>query len=170
MPSQDIVLGLYYITMERAGEPGEGMVFGDIGEIEQALEAKAVTLHTRIKSRYRTVDADGKPVVLRVDTTPGRMLLSEILPRNPAFGFELVNRLLTKKEISNVIDQVYRHCGQKETVIFCDRLMALGLSAGVQGRHLVRQGRSDRSRRQAEGSSPRRRTRSRNTSSNIRTA
>ena len=126
VPSQDIVLGLYHITMERAGEPGEGMVFGNIGEIEQALEAKAVTLHTRIKSRYRTVDADNKPVVLRVDTTPGRMLLSEILPRTPAFGFELVNTLLTKKEISNVIDQVYRHCGQKETVIFCDRLMALG--------------------------------------------
>ncbi len=126
VPSQDIVLGLYHITMERAGEPGEGMVFGNIGEIEQALEAKAVTLHTRIKSRYRTVDAENKPVVLRVDTTPGRMLLSEILPRTPAFGFELVNTLLTKKEISNVIDQVYRHCGQKETVIFCDRLMALG--------------------------------------------
>jgi DNA-directed RNA polymerase subunit beta' len=126
VPSQDIVLGLYHITMERAGEPGEGMVFGNIGEIEQALEAKAVTLHTRIKSRYRTVDADNQPVVLRVDTTPGRMLLSEILPRTPAFGFELVNTLLTKKEISNVIDQVYRHCGQKETVIFCDRLMALG--------------------------------------------
>ena len=55
------------------------------------------------------------------------MLLSEILPRNPAIGFDLINRLLTKKEISNVIDQVYRHCGQKETVIFCDRLMTLGL-------------------------------------------
>ncbi len=126
VPSQDIVLGLYHITMERAGEPGEGMVFGNIGEIEQALEAKAVTLHTRIKARYRTVDADNNPAVLRVETTPGRMLLSEILPRTPAFGFELVNTLLTKKEISNVIDQVYRHCGQKETVIFCDRLMALG--------------------------------------------
>ena len=59
-------------------------------------------------------------------------------------SFDLVNRLLTKKEISNVIDQVYRHCGQKETVIFCDRLMALGLPAGLQGRHLVRQGRPDR--------------------------
>ena len=126
VPSQDIVLGLYHITMERAGEPGEGMVFANIGEIEQALEAKAVSLHTRIKARYRTVDAENKPVVRRVETTPGRMLLSEILPRNPAFGFELVNRLLTKKEISNVIDQVYRHCGQKETVIFCDRLMAFG--------------------------------------------
>ncbi len=126
VPSQDIVLGLYHITMERDGEPGEGMVFGSIGEIEQALESKAVSLHAHIRARYHTVDADNNPVVRRVESTPGRMLLSEILPRNPAVGFELVNTLLTKKEISNVIDQVYRHCGQKETVIFCDRLMTLG--------------------------------------------
>jgi DNA-directed RNA polymerase subunit beta' len=126
VPSQDIVLGLYHITMERAGEKGEGMVFSSIGEIEQALESKSASLHAKVRARYHTVDAEGNPVVRRVETTPGRMLLSEILPRNPAIGFELVNTLLSKKEISNVIDQVYRHCGQKETVIFCDRLMALG--------------------------------------------
>src|ERR1700719_1758386 len=126
VPSQDIVLGLYHITMERQGEKGEGMLFSSIGEIEQALESKAVSLHARVKARFHTVDGDGKPVVQRVDTTPGRMLLSEILPRNPAIGFDLINTLLTKKEISNVIDQVYRHCGQKETVIFCDHLMSLG--------------------------------------------
>jgi len=126
VPSQDIVLGLYHITMERPGERGEGMLLGSIGEIEQALESKAVSLHARIKARYRTVDADGRPVVQRLETTPGRMLLSEILPRHPAIPFSLINTLLTKKEISNVIDHVYRHCGQKETVIFCDRLMALG--------------------------------------------
>ena len=126
VPSQDIVLGLYHISMERPGEKGEGMLFTSIGEIEHALEAKAVSLHARIKARFHTVDAEGKPVVQRVETTPGRMLLSEILPRHPAIGFELINCLLTKKEISNVIDQVYRHCGQKETVIFCDRLMSLG--------------------------------------------
>ncbi|HMD65092.1 MAG TPA: DNA-directed RNA polymerase subunit beta' [Stellaceae bacterium] len=126
VPSQDIVLGLYHITMDRPGEKGEGMLFTSIGEIEQALEAKAVSLHARIKARYHTVDAGGKPVVQRVETTPGRMLLSEILPRSPAIGFDLINTLLTKKEISNVIDQVYRHCGQKETVIFCDHLMSLG--------------------------------------------
>jgi DNA-directed RNA polymerase subunit beta' len=126
VPSQDIVLGLYHITMERPGETGEGMVFSSIGEIEQALEAKSVSLHARVKARYHTVDTESNPVVRRVETTPGRMLLSEILPRNPAVGFELINTLLTKKEISNVIDHVYRHCGQKETVIFCDRLMTLG--------------------------------------------
>jgi DNA-directed RNA polymerase subunit beta' len=126
VPSQDIVLGLYHITMERPGERGEGMLFTSIGEIEQALESKAVSLHARVKARFHTVDADGRPIVQRVETTPGRMLLSEILPRNPAIGFDLINTLLTKKEISNVIDQVYRHCGQKETVIFCDHLMSLG--------------------------------------------
>ena len=126
VPSQDIVLGLYHITMERPGEKGEGMLFTSIGEIEQALESKAVSLHARIKTRYHTVDAEGKPIVQRVETTPGRMLLSEILPRNPAISFDLINTLLTKKEISNVIDHVYRHCGQKETVIFCDHLMSLG--------------------------------------------
>src|ERR1700757_2827447 len=126
VPSQDIVLGLYHITMERPGEKGEGMLFTSIGEIEQALESKAVSLHARVKARFHTVDAHGKPVVQRVETTPGRMLLSEILPRNPAIGLDLIKTLLTKKEISNVIDQVYRHCGQKETVIFCDHLMSLG--------------------------------------------
>ncbi len=128
VPSQDIVLGLYHITMERPGEKGEGMVFSSIGEIEQALESKSVSLHARIQARYHGLDADGQPVVRRVETTPGRMLLSEILPRSPVVGFDLINTLLTKKEISNVIDQVYRHCGQKETVIFCDRLMTLGFT------------------------------------------
>jgi DNA-directed RNA polymerase subunit beta' len=128
VPSQDIVLGLYHITMERPGEKGEGMVFSNIGEIEHALEAKAVSLHSRIQARYCSVDDEGRTVVQRVTTTPGRMLLSEILPRHPAISFDLINTLLTKKEISNVIDQVYRHCGPKETVIFCDHLMALGFT------------------------------------------
>jgi len=126
VPSQDIVLGLYYITLERLGEPGENMSFGDMGEIEHALEAGAVSLQTRITARVETYDKAGVLGVHRVQTTPGRMLLADILPRNPNITFDVVNRLLTKKEISNVIDQVYRHCGQKETVIFCDRLMAIG--------------------------------------------
>jgi DNA-directed RNA polymerase subunit beta' len=126
VPSQDIILGLYYMTMDRPAEPGEGMVFGTVGEIQQALDNGTVTLHSRIKSRYRTVDSESKPIIVRVDTTPGRMLLSEILPRNRNVSFDLVNQLMTKKEISNVIDIVYRHCGQKETVIFADRIMTLG--------------------------------------------
>lgn len=126
VPSQDIVLGLYYITMDRPGEVGEGMTFANVGEIEQALDAKVVTLHAKVKARYKGVDENGDEKISIVETTPGRMLLSEILPRNPAVPFALINRLLTKKDVGNVIDAVYRHCGQKETVIFADRLMKLG--------------------------------------------
>ncbi len=135
VPTQDIVLGLYYLTMEREGEPGEGMAFADIGEIERALDAGVVSLHSKIEARYRTIDEDGNPVAIRVDTTPGRMILSEVLPRYQNIGFDLINCLLTKKEVTNVIDAVYRHCGQKETVVFADRIMALGFqfacSAGI---------------------------------------
>jgi DNA-directed RNA polymerase subunit beta' len=126
VPSQDIVLGIYYITMERPGEKGEGMTFVNVAEILQALDAKAVTLHSRIKCRYHTVDENNNPITIRVETTAGRMLLSEVLPRHPKVPFSLINRLLTKKDIQNVIDIVYRHCGQKETVIFADRIMGLG--------------------------------------------
>ena len=100
VPTQDIVLGLYYLSQERAKEPGEGMVFNDIGEIEHALFSGAVTLHAKIKARYKTVDAEGKPITRRVDSTPGRMMIAEILPRHPKIPFELVNRLLRKQEIS----------------------------------------------------------------------
>ncbi len=128
VPSQDIVLGLYYLTMEGKDEPGAGMAFGDIGEIQHALEAKAITLHTPIKARYSSPKADGKMFTRVVNTTAGRMLLAQILPKSPIISLDLVNRLLTKKEITNVIDIVYRHCGQKETVIFADRMMGLGFS------------------------------------------
>ena len=126
VPSQDIVLGLYYLTLATEGAIGEGMAFGDVGEIQQALDAGAITLHTKIQARYRTVDDGGNAQTVRVESTPGRMLLSEILPRHPNVPFSLINCLLTKKEVSNVIDVVYRHCGQKETVIFADRIMGMG--------------------------------------------
>ncbi|RMF43610.1 MAG: DNA-directed RNA polymerase subunit beta', partial [Deltaproteobacteria bacterium] len=126
VPSQDIVLGLYYLTMEAEGEPGEGMVFGDMGEIEHALTQGVVTLHSKIKARYRYTDENGNEVSDLVETTPGRMILAQVLPDHKAVPFSMVNRLLTKKEITDLIDVVYRHCGQKETVIFCDRIMSLG--------------------------------------------
>ncbi len=128
VPSQDIVLGLYYLTIMADNEPGEGMVFSDEAEILHALEAKVVTLHTKIKGRYDGVDAEGNPDTGIYETTPGRMLLGELLPRKPGIRFDLINRLLTKREISNMIDVVYRHCGQKETVIFCDRIMGMGFA------------------------------------------
>jgi len=103
-------------------------IFVTMAEIEQALAAKTISLHSRIKARYDTVDSEGTPITVLVDTTPGRMMLSVILPKNKDVPFSLINRLLTKKEIQNVIDVVYRHCGQKETVIFADRIMGLGYS------------------------------------------
>jgi DNA-directed RNA polymerase subunit beta' len=126
VPSQDIVLGLYYLSIIRDKEPGEGMVFGSVGEIRHALEAGAVTLHAKIKARFRSTNAEGENVVEIVETTPGRMILGEVLPKTGGVKFTLVNQLLTKKAISGMIDAVYRNCGQKETVIFCDRIMALG--------------------------------------------
>ncbi|MBA4173934.1 MAG: DNA-directed RNA polymerase subunit beta', partial [Hyphomicrobium sp.] len=126
VPSQDIVLGLYYLSIIRDKEPGEGMVFGSVGELRHALEAKAVTLHAKVRGRFTSIGADGKTVTEVVDTTPGRMFLAENLPKQPGIKYALVNQLLTKKAISGMIDAVYRNCGQKETVIFCDRIMALG--------------------------------------------
>src|ERR1700732_411449 len=72
------------------------------------------------------MDENGKPVTRWYETTAGRAMLGQVLPKSPKMQFDVVNKLMTKKEISGVIDQVYRHCGQKETVIFCDRIMALG--------------------------------------------
>jgi DNA-directed RNA polymerase subunit beta' len=126
VPSQDIVLGLYYLSMLRDKEPGEGMVFGSVGEVRHALEAGAVTLHAKVKGRFRAVTQEGGEAVEIQETTPGRMILGEVLPKKPGVKFALVNQLLTKKAISGMIDAVYRNCGQKETVIFCDRIMALG--------------------------------------------
>ncbi len=126
VPSQDMVLGIYYLSLERENEPGEGNIYGNSGELEQALENGYVTLHTKIKGRYIGVDDEGNTVSRIYDTTPGRMILGELLPKKPNVPFDLVNKVLTKKEISKIIDAVYRHCGQKETVIFCDRIMAAG--------------------------------------------
>jgi DNA-directed RNA polymerase subunit beta' len=126
VPSQDIVLGLYYLSIVSDGEPGQGKVFGDFGELEHALHEKVVTLHSKIKYRWTGTGKDGKPYTKIYDTTPGRVILSTALPDHPAVSFDVSNRLMTKKEISGMIDAVYRGCGQKESVIFCDRVMALG--------------------------------------------
>ncbi|AJY48387.1 DNA-directed RNA polymerase subunit beta' [Martelella endophytica] len=126
VPSQDMVLGLYYLSIMNEKEPGEGMAFADMGELHHALENKVVTLHTKIKGRFKTVDEDGNEVSKIYETTPGRMIIGELLPKNAAVPFETCNQEMTKKNISKMIDTVYRHCGQKDTVIFCDRIMQLG--------------------------------------------
>ncbi|MEM6748339.1 MAG: DNA-directed RNA polymerase subunit beta', partial [Pseudomonadota bacterium] len=126
VPSQDIVLGLYYITLEKEGEPGEGMVFSNVDEIEHALNAGAVTLHAKVKAVWRSVDADGNETMELVETTPGRMKVAAVLPKDHNVPFDVVNTLLRKKTIQGLIDTVYRHCGQKKTVIFADHIMELG--------------------------------------------
>ena len=126
VPSQDIVLGLYYLSIMKEKEPGEGMMFANMAEIDHALNAKAITLATKIKGRYIGIGPDGKQYSKIYETTPGRMKIGELLPKDPKLSYDVVNKLMTKKEISNMIDAVYRHCGQKESVIFCDRIMALG--------------------------------------------
>ncbi|TGX54277.1 DNA-directed RNA polymerase subunit beta' [Sphingomonas gei] len=126
VPSQDMVLGLYYLSMMKEGEPGEGMMISDMSEVHQALNAGAVTLHTKIISRVPQTDEAGVMAMKRYETTPGRMLLGETLPQSHKVPFETVNRLLTKKDVGDVIDEVYRHTGQKETVLFADAIMALG--------------------------------------------
>jgi len=138
VPSQDMVLGLYYLSMERQEKTPEYIeladgtkrerlpMFASMAEVHQALTAKAVTLHTRIEARVPQTDEAGKSYLKRFVTTPGRMLIGETLPGSYKVPFPTVNRLLTKKEVGDVIDTVYRHCGQKDTVLFADAIMALG--------------------------------------------
>ncbi|MBP7136757.1 MAG: DNA-directed RNA polymerase subunit beta' [Sphingomonadaceae bacterium] len=126
VPSQDMVLGLYYLSMDRQGEPGEGMLLADMAEVHQALNVGAVTLHSKVVARVWQTDEQGKQYQKRFETTPGRMLIGECLPKSHTVPFDVVNRLLTKKELGDVIDQVYRHTGQKDTVLFADAIMSLG--------------------------------------------
>ncbi|MBT8476930.1 MAG: DNA-directed RNA polymerase subunit beta', partial [Alphaproteobacteria bacterium] len=126
VPSQDMILGLYYISMEREGMKGEGMIFADPDEVQHALDAGEVHLHAKITARLKQIDDEGQEVYQRFETTPGRVKLGALLPLNAKAPFELMNRLLRKKEVQQVIDTVYRYCGQKESVIFCDQIMTMG--------------------------------------------
>jgi DNA-directed RNA polymerase subunit beta' len=130
VPSQDIVLGLYYLSLEtaefNATKEQDAKAFGSVGEIEFAMSAGAIKLHDKIRARVESIDHAGVKKKSIVVTTPGRMLIGQLLPLNANVPFSVVNKMLTKKNVSDVIDLVYRHCGQKEAVIFCDRMMGLG--------------------------------------------
>ncbi len=130
VPSQDIILGLYYMSRDRINAKGEGMVFADTKEVHRAYESKAVDLHARVKARIREVviDEEGnrESSFKLHDTTVGRALLSEILP--DGLPFELVNQVLIKKAVSRLINECYRNVGLKETVIFADKLMYTGFT------------------------------------------
>jgi DNA-directed RNA polymerase subunit beta' len=135
VPTKDIILGLYYLSLMREGEPGDGMLFSDMGEIEQALDNEYISMHSKIKARYTGVDEDGNEVTTTYETSPGRMMIAGLLPKHHKIKFDLVNRTMTNKEIGLVVDDIYRFCGPKAAVIFCDRLMGLGFkqstSAGI---------------------------------------
>ena len=130
VPSQDIILGIYYLSIMREKQIGEGRSFIDLNEILKALENGDVSLHTKINARIINSDGDN----LIITTTPGRMILGNILPRNKNINYEMINKILTKKEVSNIIDTVYRFCGQKETVLFADHIMQIGFKyAAIAG-------------------------------------
>ena len=129
VPSQDVVLGLYYTTRERINGKGEGMVFSDLAEVLRALEAGVVELTAKISVRLTEWVKDKEsgefvPETKMVDTTVGRALLSEILPKGLAFSN--LNKALKKKEISRLINTSFRKCGLKETVVFADKLLQNG--------------------------------------------
>ena len=128
VPTQDVVLGLYYMTRDRVNAKGEGSVFVDTAEVHRAYESRAVDLHAKVKVRMSNTVIGNKgerqKVTSLVNTTVGRALLSEILP--DGFPFELINRPMTKKASSSIINACYRDLGLKEAVIFADRLMYMG--------------------------------------------
>ena len=138
VPSQDIVLGLYYATRERINAKGEGMYFADVAEVERAMAAKELDIHARISVRLKqyepaAVDGEWTEKLVRVETTAGRAILSQILPKG--LPFKAIDKALKKKEISKLIDESFRRCGLKETVVFADKLMqngyALATRAGI---------------------------------------
>ncbi|WP_043768420.1 DNA-directed RNA polymerase subunit beta' [Algiphilus aromaticivorans] len=134
VPSQDVVLGLYWMTRERIGAKGDGMVLADVAEVHRAFASGELELQARIKVRIDDwideEDGSATPKRQLVDTTVGRALMSEILPDRVPFS--VVNKTLTKKEVGKVIDYVYRRCGTKDTVVFADQLMYMGFGQSTQ--------------------------------------
>jgi len=126
VPSQDIVLGLYYMSIMVDGEKGEGRAFANMQEVEAALDDKQITLHSKIIGRFKVMDADGNITLETAETTAGRLMIAEYLPAHAKIPYQELNVLMTKKAIGSLIDLVYRHAGQKATVIFCDKVMGIG--------------------------------------------
>lgn len=137
VPSQDIVLGLYYMTREKAGALGEGMVFSDVSEVLRAYENRMAELNARITVRIKerkkphSYGEEPAETVTRYETTVGRAIISEILPAG--LPFSVVNKALKKKEISKLINASFRLCGLRETVIFADKLMYSGFTYATRG-------------------------------------
>ncbi|MCS5565086.1 MAG: DNA-directed RNA polymerase subunit beta' [Methylococcales bacterium] len=129
-PTQDVVLGLYFMSRDRVNGKGDGMIFADVDEVDRAYQARKVELHAKVQVRiteYRLQeDGEMEPVRRRVETTVGRALIWNIVPKG--LSYELINRDMTKKAISQLINVCYRQLGIKATVVFADRLMYMGFS------------------------------------------
>ena len=126
VPSQDMVLGIYYLSQSSDKDEKSKGYFSNVDEIEQALENKTISLHTNIFCRFESIDEKGNKTIEKHKSTAGRFILSSILPKHHKIKFQLIDKILSKKNVSEIIDMVYRYCGQKETVIFCDNIKALG--------------------------------------------
>ncbi len=126
VPSQDMILGIYYLSLPPYQEKKIEGYFVNNSEIEQGLESGKIKIHSRIISRFETVDEKGNQVFEKHTSTAGRFLLANLLPKNKDIKFSLIDRVLPKKVVSEVIDFVFRYTGQKSTVIFCDKLKDLG--------------------------------------------
>ena len=126
VPSQDMVLGIYYLSQSSDKDEKSKGYFSNVDEIEQALENKTISLHTNIFCRFESINEKGEKTIEKHKSTAGRFILSSILPKHHKIKFQLIDKILSKKNVSEIIDMVYRYCGQKETVIFCDNIKALG--------------------------------------------
>ena len=127
VPSQDIVLGIYYLSQaDDNNEDNPKGIFSNIEEIGHAIENKSISLHSKIISIFETIDEKGNKLSQKYTSTAGRFLLASVLPKHHKIKFTLIDRLLAKKNVSEIIDTIFRFCGQKETVIFCDRIKSLG--------------------------------------------
>ena len=126
VPSQDMILGIYYLSQQLHQKDKIDGYFVNNSEIEHGLETGQIKVHSKIISRFETVDDEGNKKIEKYTSTAGRFLLANLLPKNKDIKFSLMDRLLPKKIVSEIIDIVFRFCGQKSTVIFCDKLKDLG--------------------------------------------
>ena len=127
VPSQDIVLGIYYLSQSKDDLESKPVgIFSNVDEIVNALDNNNISIHSKIISQFTTIGKDGNEIKEKYKSTAGRFLLAETLPKHPKIKFSLTNRVLNKKAVSEIIDLVYRYCGQKETVLFCDKIKDLG--------------------------------------------
>jgi len=126
VPSQDMILGIYYLSQQPFQKDKIEGYFVNKSEIEHGLESGQIKVHSTIVSRFETADDNGNKKIEKYTSTAGRFLLANLLPKHKNIKFSLIDRLLPKKTVSEIIDMVFRYCGQKKTVIFCDRLKDLG--------------------------------------------